>query len=279
LGGIDGAMKHEQRRPNETFFNYADRLRTQKREINNITPSILGGHTDPRQSQKAKVNEITQTMIMHSQFIENYTDFNLRITQLLCNMIPRSMNEYQVIEIVDEFGKKVGPLEVNVPKFEEGPDAAMTLINDLTSGRYRVVPIATDDSPTSRDREMKEFQEMIAAVGNTLLQIDPGIIASIWKDWPNRFCRQAAEGLSQLAQNRQNQQQQEKAQEAQADAAKEQSRAQIEMEKLKRPRWNIRLDPRSLDEAPEGFKLMMNTLAAINGASPQGGEQTQNQAA
>jgi hypothetical protein len=270
LGGIDGAMKHEQRKPNETYFNYADRLRTQKREINNINPALIGTHTDPRQSQRAKINEITQTMIMHSTMIENYTDLNLRITQLLCNMIPYCMNEYQVIEIVDEFGKKVGPVEVNVPKFGEGPDAAMTLVNDLTSGRYRVVAIATDDSPTSREREMREFQEMIAAVGNTLLQIDPGIIASIWQDWPNKYCRQAAEGLKQLAENRQQSQQQEKAAEAQADAAKEQARGAIEMEKIKRPRWNIRLDPRSLDEAPEGFRLMMNTLAAINGAPVNG---------
>jgi hypothetical protein len=272
-GGLNNVVKHETRRSNPVFNEYADRLRAQKREINNITPSIMGSHSDPRQSQRSKITEITQTMIMHGQMIDNYTDFNLRNTQLLCNMIPYFLNEYQVIEIVDEFGKKVGPLEVNVPKFEEGPDAAMTLINDLTSGRYRVVPIATDDSQTNREREMKEFQEMIVAIGNQLLQSHPDIIAALWKDWPNKYCREAAQGLQAVAEKQRAAADQAKATEAQADAQKEQTKAQVAMEDIKRPNWNIRLSPTDYEQAPEGFRLMMQTLAQINNSPVQIGQQ------
>ena len=261
--GLNGVYKREVRQPNESYLKFADRMREQKKEINNINPSIMG-QISGRQNQQQKIAEITQTMVMHAQFIENYTNFNLELIQLMVDMMPYCFNEYQLVEISDEFGKKVGPIEVNNPQMDQGPDAAVTLINDLTSAKYRVIPVASDDSPTNREKEMKEFQAMIAAVGNTLLQIDPAIIAAIWKDWPNRFCREAAAGLDKLSQSKAQGAQQKDQAEKQAEAQKVQTQAAVEMEKVKRPRWNIRLDPRSLDEAPEGFKMMMDTLQAIN---------------
>ena len=279
---VNNLFKRELRQPNDTYLKFADRMRGQKREVRSVNPQLELA-TDNRKSAKQRANDLSSIMSINSQFIENYTDFNLSLMQLLANMIPFCMNEYQVIAINDEFGKEIGPVEVNKPQFSQGPTPAMVVTNDLTSGRYRVIPTPLDDSPTNREKEMQEFKDMIAAVGNTLLQIDPDIIAAIWKDWPNRYCREAAEGLAQLAQKKQQAGQARQEQEHQLELAKVQGAQQTEIEKVKRPRWNIRLSPTDYQEAPDGFKMMMETLGQINATAPQGSPQAaqgpENQAA
>jgi hypothetical protein len=268
LGGIDKLYKREVRQPNEAYLKFADRMRAQKREIRNVNPSMMG-QSDPRQSVKSKIQDITSAMAINSQFIDNYCDFNLKITELLARMLPYSMTEHEIIAINDEFGKNIGPVEVNKPQFGEGPNPAMVAVNDLTSARYRVVPTPSDDSPTNREREMQEFKDMISSVGNTLLQIDPDIIAAIWKDWPNRYCREAAAGLEELAQKKQAAGMQKEQTEKQLEMAKTVGQQQMDFEKIKRPRWNIRLQPTDYQEAPEGFRLMMEALGKINATPPQ----------
>lgn len=301
---VNRLFKREIRTPNDSYLKFEDRMRNQLREIRSVNPA-MDLRTDPKKNAKQRMNDLSSIMSINSQFIENYTDFNLSLMQLMCRMLPYCMNEYQIIAINDEFGKTIGPVEVNKPQFSQGPGGAppmpgqapaggpmpgaapeggepegqggmtpaMVVVNDLTSARYRVIPTPADDSPTNREREMQEFKDMIAAVGNTLLQIDPDIIAAIWKDWPNRYCREAAEGLSQLAQKKQAAGQQKQQQEHELELAKTQGAQQTEIEKVKRPKWAIHIRPQDIQDAPEGFKMMMETLGQINASAPQGSPQ------
>jgi hypothetical protein len=260
---IDQDITFKDRKPNDTYYQLSDRMREEMREVHNINLSIMGT-SNPRQSDKAKQREIIQGMISQAPYIENYTYFNLNTTQLLCDMIPYFLNEYKVIEIQDEFGKKLGPVEVNVQEFDARGEEAKIVANDLTSAKYRVVPVLSDDSATNREKEYDDFVRMIEATGNQMLQSDPVFIANIWKHLPNRFAKEAAEGLVKYGQQREQAAARAGQAQQQVEAQKEASKQAVEMEKIKRPNWNIRLSPTDFNEAPEGFKLMMNTLAALN---------------
>jgi hypothetical protein len=120
---------------------------------------------------------------------------------------------------------------------------------------------------------MQEFKEMIAAVGNTLLQMHPDMIAALWKDWPNRYCREAAEGFRQLSEKQGQAGQAKQQMENQIELAKTQGQQAVEMEKVKRPKWQIHMKPTDYQDAPEGFRMMMEVLGAINAAAPQGSPQ------
>jgi hypothetical protein len=179
------------------------------------------------------------------------------------------VNESQVVEIQDEFGKKVGPIDVNVKEFDARGEEAKIVVNDLTSAKYRVVPILSDDSATNREKEYDDFIRMIEATGNQIFQLNPRLIANIWQQLPNRFAKEAAQGLEQYGQMREQQAGQQQQAEKAMEAQKEMSKNAMESERIKRPRWNIRLQPSDYQDAPDGFKMMMETLARINQAAPQ----------
>lgn len=266
---VDKDIRFENRTPNQIFEQMTLNTRAEMRDVHNVNLSMIGRGNDPRQSAKAKQNEITQGMIAQAPYIENYTNFHLNITQLLCDMLPYCVNESQVVEIQDEFGKKVGPIDVNVKEFDARGEEAKIVVNDLTSAKYRVVPILSDDSATNREKEYDDFIRMIEATGNSVFQANPRIIANVWSHLPNRFAKEAAQGLEQIAQMQEQQAGQQQQAEKAVEAQKEMSKNAMESERIKRPRWNIRLQPSDYQDAPDGFKMMMETLARINQAAPQ----------
>jgi hypothetical protein len=267
---IDQDLKLVQRNPNETYHKMSDRTREQLTHVTNVTPAFLG-NSSGRDAAKAQQAANNQALITCDPYIENYTNFNLNTTQLLCDLMPYALKEYQLIQISDEFGKKIpaqGPLEVNKPQYDIATGDPKVILNDLSTAKYRVIPIPSDDSPTNREQELKDFVQMIQAVGNTLLQIDPRIVANIWKNWPNKFAREAAAGLEEFAGQHAQEQQQAQQKEDQAKSQEKMAAHVVDMEKIKRPRWNIRLQPSDYDESPEGFRVMMQTLGAINSTAP-----------
>jgi hypothetical protein len=113
-----------------------------------------------------------------------------------------------------------------------------------------------DDSVTSRESQQKEFIEILEAVGNQLFKLDPTLLANIFSTYPNIFARETAKFLREYGIRAE----QAQAQQAQADLAFEEKKqlrlAKADSEKVKRPKVSIKLDPQSLQDAPEGMKVL-----------------------
>jgi hypothetical protein len=263
-----------QRKPNDTFFGLADRHRSQLKDVHKVSDMLMG-KSNPRQSSSAKQMEIDQSLRPQSSFIYNYNDFTLDIAQILCDFMPYCLTENFVVQIDVKYGKMSDPMEVNQQEFDWATGQAKIVANDLTVARFKVMPTLGDDSTTSKERQLKEFIQLIEAVGNTLFQIDPRILAKILSSWPNSFAHEAGTSLAQFADQNNQAQQQAAAAETQADMDLKNKKIDMEMEKIKKPRFNIRLSPQDLSEAPQGFQVMMQLLNAMNAQQPQAAAQPQ----
>jgi hypothetical protein len=177
-----------QRKPNDTYHTMADRARQQLSDVNAVNDTIMG-ISNPRQSNKSKVTDMQSGLNPQSSYVLNYSEFQLSLTQLMVNLMPYGLKEKMIIEIEDEYGSKKDPETVNVPEYDAMGDAKI-IANDLNAIKYRIKPVPGDDSLTTREKELKEFVSLLEAVGNTLFQIDPKVLANIFQGWPNHFARQ-----------------------------------------------------------------------------------------
>lgn len=263
------SIHQEKRTPNTTFLDYEERERELLKDVHNIHEAARGV-SHPRQSKVAKTTEIEQGMAPQSSYIDNYSNFDLDNTQLLCNLFPYALTENQIIEIKDEYGNKnmVDPAtgkepEINVPGFDYSGQASI-IANDLTSAKYRITPVASEDTPTSREKDLKEFVELLEAVGNTLFQINPKLLANILATWPNRYAKEAGKFLLEYADQAQQSEAQAAQAEQQLDMEKEKGRRAVDMEKIKRPKISFKFDPKDLEAAPQGAKIMFDILQSLN---------------
>jgi len=257
---IDDAYKRIQRRPNPTFFDMDDRLSQELRETHNINPAVTGQHAS-RQSDRAKLREIDQSMTPQNPYIESYTIFTHACTQMICHIIPYFMNEQRIITIEDEFGKPKST-EINVTDFDaEGK--AFVIANDVTSSKYRVVATVGDDSPTSREEDMKEFVELLEAIGNTLLQMDPVFLAQFLSTLPNRYAQDAGKFMMENAERTQQANAQSAQAESELETRKLDDRKEIEMAKIMTPRLMMKADSVDIQEAPMGFRIFAQYVNAL----------------
>lgn len=68
----------------------------------------------------------------------------------------------------------------------------------------------------------------------------------------------------QFADQNQIQQQEAAMAEQQAKIAEAETKSRVEMEKIRKPRFNIRLSPTDMKEAPIGTQVFLNMLNSIN---------------
>ena len=265
----------ETRKPNNTFFDLGDKVK-EELQMTHMVNNAMMGVTAPRQSDRAKSRELTQGMAPQNPYVENYTNFVLQVEQLLCSMIPRVLTEPMIIELKDEFGQNKKPVEVNQMGFDYSGQARI-VANDLTSARYRVVPVQGDDSKTSREQQMIDFMRLLEAVGNQLFKLDPIFLGQTLGMFPNRFAREASKFMIEYGQRNMNSQQQQAQAELQFQQDKQAQRAQIEREKLQTPRFAFKLSPKDIAEAPEGAKIMWQMMQSYNQQSWAGQGQAQMQ--
>lgn len=265
------SMVTEHRKPNDTYLQMSERSREKLHQVIGMNPSMLGTASD-RQSNRSRQSDIKQGSLAQSPYIENYNNFTLNVTQLLCYLLPYGVTEAQVVQIEDEFGKKTDPVEVNKKEFDTASGQAHIVANDLTSVKYRVIAIPGDDSYTNREREMTEFVELLEATGNSLMKLPPALIGILLGKLPNRFAQEAAQGLQKFGEQQGQAQQAAAQQEAAVKQQQEASQQALEADKIRKPRWNFRLTPKDFEEAPKGFQVMMQMLGALNQPEPSPGQ-------
>jgi hypothetical protein len=275
----DQNVKTVQRKPNDTYHVMADRAREQLKAAHGVNDTLMG-YSNPRQSNRSKQTDLQTGLNPQSSYVLNYNYFQMNLAQLLCDMMPYFLTDQMIVTVENDYGAKEGePVDVNVQGFDPVTGQSSVIANDITSSRYKIVPIAGDDSVTTREKELKEFVQLLEAVGNTLFQIDPKILANILQSWPNHYAQEAGRSLSEFsAQNQQNQQAAAQTQ-MQGEVEKEKIKADLERERINKPRYNFRIQPTDFKEAPTGTQIMLQVLNAMNQkaaqepAQPQGMEQ------
>jgi hypothetical protein len=270
---MDDSIKQFTRNPNTTFLEMQDRIEDQLENVDGV-PDSWTGASNPRQSEKAKRFESKAALSPHSPYVDNYQKFTLKLENLLCKFAPRVITEQMVIRLKDEYGQPKEEVTVNQTEFDYSGEAHR-VANDIVSTRYRAVASVGDDSVTSRESQQKEFIEILEAVGNQLFKLDPTLLANIFSTYPNVFARETAKFLREYGIRAE----QAQAQQAQADLAFEEKKqlrlAKADSEKVKRPKVAIKLDPQSLQDAPEGAKILYQMMKQYEAESERTAQEEQ----
>ena len=254
--------------PNDTFLKLEDRYRDELGRVHNVNDAMLGQPVN-RQSTQAKQLDISNGMQVQTPYIRNYTSFSLRSTQMLCYLMPYFLTEQQIIQIEDEFGNKQEPIAINVQEVNAEGTQAHTVLNDLTACDYRIIPTLNDDSATSRQGQMLDFVQILQAIGNSLLKMDPMMLGGFLSQWPNRYAQQAGKYMLQKASMQQQQQMQQMQLQAEAAKYKQDARLMVELAKIKTPSVNFKITPEDVTAAPEGYQMLMQWAQSQNFQIPQ----------
>ena len=276
----DQNIKTVQRKPNDTYHVMADRARDQLKDVHGVNDTIMG-LSNPRQSNRSKKTDLETGLNPQSAYVLNFNYFQLNLAQLLCNMMPYFLTEQMIVTVENDYGAQdENPTDVNVRGFDPVTGQAQIIANDLTSSKYKIVPVVGDDSVTTREKELKDFRDILEAIGNTLFQIDPKLLGKILMSWPNHYCQEAGRSLTEFAAQNQQAQQAAAQTQMQGELEKEKMKADLEREKINKPRYNFRIQPTDFKEAPVGTQVMLQVLNAMNQKEvqpqpmPQGQAQT-----
>lgn len=264
---MDDSIKQFTRSPNTVFLEMQDRIEDQLENVDGV-PDSWTGASNPRQSEKAKRFESKAALSPHSPYVDNYQKFTLKLENLLCKFAPRVLTEQMVIRLKDEYGQAKEDVTVNQTEFDYSGEA-LRVANDIVSARYRAVASVGDDSVTSRESQQKEFIEILEAVGNQLFQLDPILLANIFSTYPNIFARETAKFLREYGERASQAAAQEAQEERQLEENKQLRLARTDMEKVKRPKVAIKLDPQSLQDAPEGAKILYHMMKQYESESEE----------
>jgi hypothetical protein len=257
----DDAITTDQRTPNPAFQNQAEVFRGRLLNTHGINPSLLG-QTHQRKSGIVQSQDIEHGLETQSKYIQNYTSFSTRLAQLLVDMIPYCVTEDTIVQIDDEYGQTQEPVTVNQQGFDYSGQAQI-VANDLSLTEYRVTPTITDDSPTERQRQLTEFVELIEAIGNSVLKL-PRFGAPFLMSLPNRYAKEAGKFMLESVQAQEQIDMQKHQAVLQSKQAISAQRGAVDMEKLKYPKLNFKVDPKDIQEAPQGAQVLFQLLSAFN---------------
>ncbi len=244
-------IKTEYRSVNPVFAEQSQRVDEMIDKTHGLTNAMQGGYT-ARQSANAMQSQIQNGLAPQSQYVENFNSFNINMTQHLCLMIPYFITEEMVIVLDDEYGGKKDSVTVNQTEFDaEGNQTIVA--NDVVSMAYRVVPTPGDDSPTTRERDMISFSQMLEAFGNTILKLDPKLVAHFFLSFPNRMARECGKFMLENAGEMSQAQAQQAQKEFNQETMRLKDKKEVEFVKAMVPKLMMKLAPEDIQAAPEGF--------------------------
>ncbi len=278
---VDDAVKSFERRPNTTFLDYEDRIGGEMQKVHRVNEGAMGG-TINRQSESAKRLQAELSLTPQSRYVDNYYSFSIQLENLLCRMIPLTLTEEMIISIKDEWGQSTPPVTVNKKEYSAELTEAKIIANDIVSTRYRVEAVTGDDSMASRENQMRDFMELLTAIGNQLFKLDPMFLGQTFSMFPNRFAKDAAKFLMEYGKRQQDSQQMQAKAESDNDRAKQENRKFVELEKIRRPKIAFKFTPADIKQFPEGANLMYQWLkqneqeqAELEGPGEQAGPEMQ----
>jgi hypothetical protein len=251
-------VRLEPRQPNYNFSQITDKARLQLEQT--TANAAMQGQVAPRQSAEAKRMELQQGIGKYHMTVENYNNFVLNTTQLLCDMIPYFWNDEKVIEVRGEFDEKTRLMIYNQKDIDVTGQSWHIVANDVRDEKWKVIPVEGDDSKSNRQQQMHELMAWFQSVGNQFLQLDVEIMADILSIMPNHLMVRLGTVLKQKAQRAREIQVQQQREQQQHESRENARKIQAELAKNKQAKTSVRLSPEDAENYPIGTEILMESL-------------------
>lgn len=262
------AFAELKRTPNDHWKHYAEQRKAGMYENTRLNESMQGAAA-PRQAAIAKELEITQALIVNAIYLDNINRSWEYHQNLKLKIMPYVYDEYEVIDIFDEEENAQKQTEINVPEQFDIDGNVTSVINDLTSHRYKWKMNPVDDSPTAKIRQMEEATTVINAAAGPLIQADPTgkFFARFLQALPNQFLKDAGKAMAQDAQMQAEQQSKAQQQETLREAQVEMMKAQSDLIRAQKDGKNISISGADLAQYPVLFNLLQSWGMVDSGQS------------
>ena len=234
-GSIREAYAIERREASNAWRNYSE---VEKNEMNEITRinETMQGEAAPRQSGVAKTSEIGQALVVSALYFDNFNQQCENLQNLKLAMIRYNYDE-EMMQIEGFFAKEnaTKATTLNTPQYDVHGDK-VSIINDVTSNRYRWMVSPVDDSPNAKSRYMQDALMIINGSAGPLMQSDPTgkLLSSFWSALDNPILNEAGKKLAQDTQQKQQTLSQQQQQKVQQEAQVAMIKAMADAEKAKK---------------------------------------------
>jgi hypothetical protein len=270
-GTIADAYRIEKREASRAWREYAE---YEKQEMNDITRinETLQGDAAPRQSGIAKSTEIGQALIVSALYFDNFNQQWENHQNLKLAMIPYIYDEAMMrIECFFEKENVVKTTVVNQPQFDMNGEK-ISVLNDVTSSRYRWMVSPVDDSPSAKSRYMQDALMIINGSAGPLMQSDPTgkLVSSFWSALDNPILNEAGRRLAQDMQLKTEQMTKQAQEKAMKEAQVEILKAMAEMERAKKTGVNLSFTGEQLAQYPNLMQFYLALKQQAEASAPQG---------
>jgi hypothetical protein len=259
--GIDQAIKFLQRRPNEKFGEYSQKIKADMVDTDLVTPSLMG-QQPIGESGKAKALNIGQGIMAYSFMAANYNASYARIKDLECMLVPYAFTEEQVIQIFDEdMMDDSKPILVNQIVYDIDGNRTVNPATDLSGIRWRWRITDGDDSPTARMQELNEMLIFWNTTAPTLIEADPSLslLSSVLISMKNNTAKEIGRVIAQKAAVQAQQMSQQQMMQAMAELEEKRGKADADRLKAARSGFSFSITPEDLVMYPQMYQMLVSS--------------------
>jgi hypothetical protein len=269
-GSRDDAVGFQQRQSTTAWRDYGD-FAKQNMYDNTRLNETMQGESEPRQAAIAKENEIAQALITNAIYMDNFNYQWENSQNVKLAMVPHIYND-SMIEVsgFDPTTQQEMKTTVNVPQYGMTGEKE-SVLNDVTSRKYKWKVSAVDDSPTAKSRMMNEAMNIFNSSVGPLLQGDPSgdFLASFMSSLDNAMLVKFGHALSEKAKQKGKAAQQAEQVQADKDNQLNMVKAQAELEKAKKAGVTLNFTGEQLAQYPNLFQIYMQLQQAMQGQPAQ----------
>jgi len=267
---IGTAYRIEKREPSKAWREYGEFAKSDMIENTRLNEAMQG-ESNPRQAAIAKENEIAQALVVSALYIDN---FNLQWENhqnLKLSLLPYIYDEsMMIVEGYDEEQKSSMQAMLNIPQYDNAGEKT-SVINDITSKKYRWKVSPVDDSPSAKSRMMQDALIIINGAFGPLKQADPSgsFLAKFLLAMDNPILNKAGKLLADDAKVQQEQMSKTEQEKVKQEAAVKMMKAQAEMEKAKKAGVSFAVTGEQLAQYPNLMQFYLQLLETMGVVTPQ----------
>ena len=258
-GPVGDGYRIERRDPSTAWRDYGEFAKNSMEEITRLNETMQG-NVAPRQAAIAKTAEINQAMTVSMLYVDNFNMAWENNQNLKLSMIPYIYDDSMIqISGYDEESQEDRVQMVNVPNYNPVTGEKESVVNDVTSKKYRWKVSPVDDSPTAKANMMQDALMIINGAFGPLMQADPSgnFFAEFLSALENPILNKAGKKLLETAKNNAQSQQQAEAAKAQQENQIDMMKAQAELERAKKAGVNLSFTGTDMAQYPNLVQLYM----------------------
>lgn len=232
--------------------------RKQNMAENTRLNETMQGQSAPRQAAIAKNIEIAQALIVNAIYIDNVNLCWENHQNLKLSIVPYIYTEEEAIEIQDEESGQEQAVSINQVSEYDMDGNPISVVNDITSKRYKWKLNAVDDSPTAKQMQMEEAMVVINSTAGPLTAKDQSgtLFARFLMAMPNPLLKAAGREMAKDAQMQSEQQGQMEQQKALQEANIEMQKAKADLMRAEKQGKSVSITGEQLAQYPNLFALL-----------------------